>query len=135
MTTVASADSSHSPCAVEQVRNILTQQAPLHNASAEAVAARLGWSLRKLQRRLRESGTSFRKIREELLEERACQLLLQSGLSVSDVAVVLCYRETNSFRRAFKSWTGRTPSAASGVSPAAPVPSPEHSNRQAEDNP
>ena len=81
MTTVTSAVSGHSPCAVEQVRVILIQQAPLQNASAEAVAARLGWSLPKLQRRLKENGTIFREIREELLEERACQLLSQSELT------------------------------------------------------
>ncbi|WP_411572538.1 helix-turn-helix transcriptional regulator [Tropicimonas sp. TH_r6] len=101
---------SSSQIFLAQVRRALARQVSLQDTSAEAVAGRFGWSVRKLQRRLKENGTSFREIRASVLEEHARRMLLEPDMSIDEVAQKLGYSEPNSFRRAFKSWTGASPS-------------------------
>lgn len=80
-------------------------------ADMDTVARDLGLSTRHLRRQLAEAGTSYRALREEVLETLALELLDLGVLSVEDVAVRLGYAEASSFIHAFKQWTGRTPHA------------------------
>ena len=66
---------------------------------------------RTLQRALKTEGTSFREIRMRFIEARARTLLLESDLDVAAIARALGYDEPNSFRRAFRGWSGQTPDA------------------------
>jgi AraC-like DNA-binding protein len=66
---------------------------------------------RKLQRVLKAEGTSFRDIRERFLETRARALLAEPNLTIQEIAHSLGYSEVNSFRRAFRQWTGLSPNA------------------------
>ncbi|MFI9538085.1 helix-turn-helix domain-containing protein [Nocardia fusca] len=66
---------------------------------------------RTLRRQLAAEGTSFRTITNEVRKTRAIQLLSTGGLSVNQVAAKLGYADQASFTRAFKRWTGTTPSA------------------------
>ncbi|GAA3934396.1 helix-turn-helix domain-containing protein [Litoribacillus peritrichatus] len=66
---------------------------------------------RSLQRQLADYGTSFRKIKEEVLKERALQEL-NIGTEVKDIALVLGYSELSGFYRSFKIWFGITPKKA-----------------------
>jgi AraC-like DNA-binding protein len=43
------------------------------------------------------------------VEERARALLAEPDLAIDDVARSLGYSEPNSFRRAFRKWTGLSP--------------------------
>jgi len=78
--------------------------------SVEAVAHRLMTGVRSLQRSLQAEGTSFREVQQRFLKERAAALLADTELTVGEVARVLGYREPDSFRRAFRKWTGMSPS-------------------------
>jgi AraC-like DNA-binding protein len=73
-------------------------------------ARRLGLSPRTLQRRLRASGTSFSDLVEQVRERHARQLLKQSERSLTDISDELGFSEQSAFNRAFKRWTGTTPS-------------------------
>lgn len=75
----------------------------------DTVAGEMGMSTRSLRRRLADAGTSFRALREEVLETLAVEMLETGALSVEDVAVRLGYAEASSFIYAFKQWTGTTP--------------------------
>jgi AraC-like DNA-binding protein len=75
------------------------------------VASKLGMTRRSLQRRLAEKGTTFNRLSEELLRDRAKALLTQAGESITDIALNLGYTDTAHFTRAFKRWTGVSPSA------------------------
>lgn len=66
---------------------------------------------RTLNRRLRAEGTSFRKLLDECRFEIACQLLRDTSLAVTSVATALNYSETAAFDRAFRRWSGTTPTA------------------------
>lgn len=79
--------------------------------SIERVSEHLALGPRTLQRRLAEKGLSFRDVRAQVIRARACSLLRETSLSVNGIANALGYAEPNSFRRAFRSWTGQTPQA------------------------
>ena len=66
---------------------------------------------RSLQRQLADYGTSFRKIKEEVLKERALQEL-NAGMEIKDLAQALGYSELSGFYRSFKIWFGITPKKA-----------------------
>lgn len=75
------------------------------------VAKRLAMSARTLHRRLQAESTSFSAIVESLRRERAELLLADSTMSASQVAMLLGFAEPATFFRAFRRWTGMTPSA------------------------
>lgn len=76
----------------------------------EEVAATLHVSTRTLKRRLQEEGRNFRALMDHVLRERATQMLQEEGLSVSEVAFRLGYNDVSNFSRAFRRWTGQSPS-------------------------
>jgi AraC-like DNA-binding protein len=94
-----------------KVRALMTEQLPQGEPSAELLARRLNLSLRSLQRKLAAEGTSY----EELLSDTRCALALgyirDPHYSISEVAYLLGFSDTGSFTRAFRRWTGQTPSA------------------------
>jgi AraC-like DNA-binding protein len=95
----------------EHVREVLRLQLFAGDMSVESVAHRLIIGPRTLQRRLRTEGTSFRDVKARFVSDRARALLADARLSINDVARALGYRETNSFRHAFREWTGVSPLA------------------------
>ncbi len=77
--------------------------------SFDAVARRLKMSARTLKRRLREEGTSYRKVAEELRTQLAIKYLRDTELTLEDIASSLGFRDSTSFRHAFRRWTKKTP--------------------------
>jgi AraC-like DNA-binding protein len=75
----------------------------------ENIAHSLGTSVRTLQRRLDEEGTSFQAVVERTRERLARQLVERGELSSPQLAFALGYADVTSFLRAFKRWTGTTP--------------------------
>lgn len=76
-----------------------------------AVARRLGFSERTLQRRLGEEGLSFQKLAENTRRDLAQGLLVQSDYSLAEVAFLTGFSEQSAFNRAFKRWMDQTPTA------------------------
>jgi AraC-like DNA-binding protein len=81
-------------------------------ARAAEIARRLGFSQRTFARRLALEGLTFSEVLESLRRELAGQYLADSGLSISQIAWLLGYRETSAFAHAFRRWTGKTPREA-----------------------
>ena len=73
------------------------------------IAQRLNVSARTLNRRLKDEGTSFRELRNNVLCEWATRYLSESEVSVEAIAAALGYDDTSNFRRAFRKWTGDSP--------------------------
>jgi AraC-like DNA-binding protein len=67
-------------------------------------------SLRSLRRRLETENATLTGILEAELFARASELLSGRSHSQAHIAEVLGYLEVNSFQRAFKRWSGVTPS-------------------------
>jgi AraC-like DNA-binding protein len=79
--------------------------------SPAEVARRLHMSGRTLQRRLREDGTSHRALVDELRRDLAMRYLGEREIGIAEVAFLLGFSEASAFHRAFRRWSGTTPSA------------------------
>ncbi|WP_260015007.1 helix-turn-helix domain-containing protein [Sedimentimonas flavescens] len=95
----------------DTVDNFLRLQLIAGDTSEDGVARMLSVGPRTLQRALRAEGTSFREVKARFNEERARKYLSDSDLSIDQIAGLLGYEEPNSFRRAFRNWTGQSPGA------------------------
>lgn len=67
-------------------------------------------SPRTLQRRLADEQATFADLLESVREELA-RIYVGEGRPLGEVAFRLGYAETSAFLRAFKRWTGTTPTA------------------------
>lgn len=75
------------------------------------VAAKLGTTRRSLQRLLHAHGTTFNALVEDVLYREARALLAEQRLSITDIALRLGYGDPAHFTRAFRRWSGETPTA------------------------
>ncbi len=104
---------------VERVKQAIAEGLLAGSSREGAVAQRLALTVRTMHRRLDEAGTSFRKIRDELLRERAEELLRQRRVPIGEVSYLLGYGEPSNFHRAFRRWTGLTPTEWRAANPVA----------------
>jgi len=79
--------------------------------SLPELALQANLSERTLRRRLGAQSMTYRQLRDRVLYETACDLLANPALTIVDVAVALGYSDAQAFRRAFKRWSGRLPTA------------------------
>ncbi|MBO9491651.1 AraC family transcriptional regulator [Endozoicomonas sp. G2_1] len=77
---------------------------------SQPLAEHLCMTTRTLRRHLAEHGTSFNKICAEVKCRFAKKYIDDDKLSIDDIASALGFKDSANFRRAFKSWTGLTPS-------------------------
>ncbi len=95
----------------QRVLHVLTGLVKSHYPSIEAVASQLSVSPRTLQRKLHDEGTNYQEVLERLQCDVATQYLRETSLPVAEIAYLLSYSEPGVFTRAFKRWTGHSPSA------------------------
>ncbi len=74
------------------------------------IAAQFGISSRTLQRKLKREGTSHHDLVEKMRQVRAIKHLEETSLSVGKISQLLGFADQSAFCRAFKRWTGSTPS-------------------------
>ena len=60
--------------------------------------------------RLAKCGTSFNDILDDTRKELAISHITQRGSSITEIALTLGFTESSNFTRAFKRWTGLSPS-------------------------
>ena len=94
---------------VARVREVLTQRLREREPSQEEVAEVLNVSARTLQRKLGDNGTTFKEILDETRHALALAYLSVPH-SVSETTFRLGFSCTSSFTRAFRRWTGLSPS-------------------------
>ena len=93
-----------------RVRRLLAERLPDAAPSIDATAAALAVAKRTLQRRLKDEGTSFDAIADEVRRSLAERYLREQRLGVQETAFLLGYSEVSAFQRAFLRWTGVSPS-------------------------
>lgn len=79
--------------------------------SADDIAAELGLSKRTLQRRLSVENLTFQDLLDLYRQEQAVLMLQRGDRDMANIAYALGYNEQSSFNRAFRRWTGQSPSA------------------------
>jgi AraC-like DNA-binding protein len=93
-----------------RVREVLTQRLSRGEPSQEDIAEILNMSARTLQRKLGERGTSYKEILDDTRRALALAYLSAPRHSVSDVTYLLGFSAGSCFTRAFRRWTGQSPS-------------------------
>lgn len=93
-----------------QVRAKLIEQLASGHATQQTVAEALNMSLRNLQRTLKNEGTSYKELLDDVRRQLAAQYMQQPGISINEVTYLLGFSEPANFSRAFKRWTGLSPS-------------------------
>ena len=108
-----------SPSIVEDVRKALSSMLSTGDVKLKQIAERLEMHPRTLQRRLNDVDSSFQDILEGVRKDMAKRYLADHSMSLAEVAFLLGYHDQSSFNRAFKEWTGESPSSFrdGGLSP------------------
>lgn len=94
---------------VDRLRRALSEHLS-GDVSPKKLASLLGLSIRSLQRRLKEQGTSYAEVLRDTRRELAMSYLKQPQCSVAEVAFLLGFEDASAFARAFRTWTGVSPS-------------------------
>ena len=95
---------------VSRVRCLVIEALPSGRATKSAVAQRFGVSARTLQARLGDRGTSFVELTDATRQALARAYLDDASISIGEIAYLVGFSDTSNFTRAFKRWTGVSPS-------------------------
>ena len=94
-----------------RVKHALRPMLLAGSASHRQVAAHLNMHPRTMGRRLEEESLTFEQLKDEVRLAVSRELLARTDIAVSDVAAALGYATPSAFVRAFRRWTGSSPSA------------------------
>ena len=101
-------DMKRSTSLAENIRQMIMRQPKTCSTMAD-IAAQLNISDRTLRRRLTAEGDTFRSINREVRFHLARNYLIDTSLSVLDIADLVGYFDASTFSRAFAEWSGKTP--------------------------
>lgn len=76
----------------------------------ETIAKRLSYTPRTFQRKLKEAGTSYTDLLDQMRQQLSVHYLREAPLAVNEIAFLVGFSESSAFHRAFKRWTGISPS-------------------------
>jgi AraC-like DNA-binding protein len=94
---------------VDDVRMLVLAR-PGYFPDIDAVAERMEMSTRTLRRRLKEEGSSYRELLDEIRYGLAKEYLADTRLPMEEIATLLGYTEPGNFSHAFRRWSGHAPS-------------------------
>jgi len=93
----------------QRVVNYFNQSKTFSATSMDDLANNLHLTTRTLRRKLREEGTTFQELKDNVRRDEAIHLLSQPSLAISQISEQLGYSEPTAFTRAFKDWMGVSP--------------------------
>jgi AraC-like DNA-binding protein len=103
-TIAAGPISADKDSAITAVRRALWAMLPRGRPSIWRTARELGVSVRTLQRRLGEEGSSFSEVLDTLRRDVTRELLADGNQPAADISFLLGYAEPSSFHRAYRRW-------------------------------
>ena len=92
-----------------QTRKYIIDHLPSGAPRQAIIANDLNMSLRNFQRRLSAIGTSYGKLLSQVRHEMAGDYLRKKDYQVIEIAYLLGFADPSNFSRAFKRWTGLSP--------------------------
>ena len=95
---------------VDRVRRAVLEGLSSGELSAEKVARSLAIAPRTLQRKLSQEGTTFQELADAVRRDLAVQYVLSGTHPLSEVMFLTGFSTQSAFARAYKAWTGHTPS-------------------------
>ncbi len=93
-----------------QIRAIISKEYGNNFPDFSEVCEKLNMTPQTLRRRLKDANTSYQEIKDSLRKEASIYYLSKLELSIDEIALLMGFSEASSFHRAFKKWTGKTPS-------------------------
>ena len=97
-----------------RVHAVVLEQLPSGDVTLESVAEQLAMSSRTLTRKLRERGHTFKEFLAGIRRELAEKYIMDNSLTLTEISYLLGFSENSSFSRAYRGWTGMSPSAHRG---------------------
>ncbi|OIN59324.1 AraC family transcriptional regulator [Arsenicibacter rosenii] len=94
----------------DRVESYLMTNAYLGIPTIEAIAANFNTSARSLQRHLQEEGVTYQQLADQVRKTLALHYLEVRNYPVKEISYLLGYNELSAFTRAFRRWTGTSPS-------------------------
>jgi len=95
-----------------EVERLLVAILHTGEANIDTIAEKLGASRQTLWRNLKSEGVTFEQVLDELRCKMALDYLAARKVSVYETAFLVGFSDPAAFSRAFKRWTGMTPSEA-----------------------
>ena len=93
-----------------KARRAIVEYMAKGSPTLRSVATELAVSPRSLERRLKGHGVVFKDLVREMRKRLALDYLRDDRHSLAEIAFLLGYSEVSAFNRAFKRWTGSSPS-------------------------
>jgi len=97
-----------------RVESLLAPLLHTGDISMDAIAAKMSVSRQTLFRRLKAEDVTFEKVLDELRHRLALDYLGGRKTSVNETAYLVGFSDPAAFSRAFKRWTGKSPSEMRG---------------------
>jgi len=94
---------------VQRTKATIIEILPDGGALDANAAESLHMSSRSLQRKLAETGTTYKKLLTEVRRELALKYILNRQLTLTELSYQLGFSQVSAFSRAFKQWTGQSP--------------------------
>lgn len=94
----------------EWVKALIIDQLPSGGGHRQKVADIMNLSPRTLQRRLKDEGANFTNLLDEVRRDLAGKYVRDDTLDLMEITFLLGFSEESAFSRAFKRWTGWSPS-------------------------
>lgn len=105
------AGANHADPLLQEVQQLIANSLADGAPDIESTAELLAMSTRALQRKLQELGTNFSQMLDTTRQELGLNYIKQKHISLTEIAFLLGFSEQSAFNRAFKRWTGQSPSA------------------------
>jgi len=93
----------------DQVKLRIVDELPSGGVEAQDLARVFNMSVRTLQRRLAECGTTYSALLDAARKELALRVIGDEGMAVKEATYLLGFSEPANFTRAFRRWTGLSP--------------------------
>jgi AraC-like DNA-binding protein len=101
---------THRGMVSERVQEVLLQ-AGTEFPTSMRVANQLHMSESTLQRRLAKEGYKFQQLLDQVRNKLAHEYLTGTQLTINEIAALLGFSDAANFRRSFKRWSNKTPTA------------------------
>ncbi len=95
---------------VNWVRGLVIKNLSSGTLSKTSIASRLHMSPRNLQFKLAAQGTSYQELLDTTRKDLALAYIEQRRLAITEIAYLLGFTDSANFTRAFRRWTGKSPS-------------------------
>lgn len=95
---------------IAMARKLIVEFLPTGDCGRERVAQAMCMSPSTLQAKLLQRDTNFQAILDDTRKELACGYVQQPNRPLTEIAFLLGFSDSSNFTRAFKRWTGVSPS-------------------------